>query len=118
MDSSIIEGAALDRLDEWGGPALVGQMIRLFLEKSPERLEMVRAALADAPGDEAERGAHQLKSAAANLGAVRIQALAADVEAAAREGEVERIRELLPALESAVGEGCAELERFLGGLEG
>jgi len=27
------------RLQEWGGPELLVQMIRLFLENAPERLE-------------------------------------------------------------------------------
>jgi len=115
MDSSIIDGKAIARLDTWGGSHLVSQMIRLFLKHSAERLRQIRSALEDEPGELPERGAHELKSSAANLGAVRIVALASEVEEAARGRDFHRVQELLPDLEAAVQQGCAELEPLLEG---
>ena len=42
MDSTIIDPASLGRLEEWGGPKLVKEMIRLFLGNGPARMDQIR----------------------------------------------------------------------------
>lgn len=106
MPDETMSPAALERLREWGGDHLVRQMIRLFLESWPERRRQVEACLH--PGgdlDATERGAHSLKSGAANVGAMRVSALADRLERAAETGDAEGAapvaRELLAALDEA-----------------
>ena len=65
MDPTIINPEALERLEEWGGADLVQQMVRLFLQNSPERLEQIRTVFGGDPGSLPERGSHSLKSSAA-----------------------------------------------------
>ena len=110
---SRIEPEALKRLEEWGGPALVSKMIALFLEHSPERMDRVRAGVARSLPEEIERGAHSLKSSAANLGGTELRELLAVVEGHGERGEVDAVAALLPLLESLYRETFAELE-FLG----
>jgi len=115
MNPEIINPDALKRLEEWGGGDLVGQMVRLFLQNSPERLEQIRAVLQPDPGDIPERGAHSLKSSAANVGADTVRAIAADMEKAAAENDMGRVRELLPGLEQAYADAVASLQTILEG---
>lgn len=110
MDSTIIEKAALDRLQEWGGPDLTRQMVRLFLESAVERLEQIRTCNGDDPGDLPERGAHSLKSSAANVGASEVRRIAEEIEEHAADGNLEAVRKLVPEIEAAFERARAELE--------
>jgi HPt (histidine-containing phosphotransfer) domain-containing protein len=57
-----------------------------------------------------ERGAHSLKSSAANVGAQLLQEVAGALESAASEGDLKRVRELVPNLEQAFEQAVQELE--------
>jgi HPt (histidine-containing phosphotransfer) domain-containing protein len=117
-ESSILDEAAHDRLREWGGDKLLGQMIRLFLENAPTRMAQIRAGSLGADIGEAEKGAHSLKSSAANIGAMTVRELAADIERLAGEGDVNRVTELLPSMEAAFAEAIAALGTVEKGLSG
>ena len=94
-DPHLLNSAALDRLREWGGEKLLGQMVRLFLENSKTRMDQIRAGAEQGDPSEAEKGSHSLKSSAANLGAESLQDLTARIEDAAVEGDLETIRGLM-----------------------
>lgn len=110
----VLDSAALDRLVEWGGDKLLRQMLRLFLENARERLEQVEAGLApDGDLDETHRAAHALKSSSANLGAMQVSAISAELEAAAAEGSLEESRRLADALVEAHAAADVALTRVL-----
>ena len=109
-DSQVIDLAALDRLKEWGGDKLAGQMVRLFLKNSGTRMDQIRSGVESGDAQEAERGAHSLKSSAANIGAELLRTLATQIEAAALDEDTERMRELLPELEASYAAAMEELE--------
>jgi two-component system, sensor histidine kinase and response regulator len=113
-DSDIIDPEAQARLQEWGGPKLLNQMIRLFLENAPNRLDQVRKGLADASVRDAERGVHSLKSSAANVGAMKVSRLAAQMEELATGGDLAAVAGLMANLE---GEYAAARERLAAILE-
>ena len=108
-DSQIIDSQALDRLREWGGDKLAGQMVRLFLKNSGTRMDQIRTGATDGDLEEAERGAHSLKSSAANIGAELLRTLATQMESAALDQNVEDARRLLPDLEAAYSDAMQEL---------
>jgi HPt (histidine-containing phosphotransfer) domain-containing protein len=109
----VLDSAALARLKEWGGEKLLVQMIQLFLDNSPARMEQIRAgAQADGDVKEAEKGAHSLKSSAANVGAEEVRTLAAAVERHASAGAHTSVGELLPQLESAYARARTALEEI------
>ena len=114
-ESATIDPAALDRLREWGGEKLLREMLRLFLDNSPVRMEQIRAGLAGGKAGEVEQGAHSLKSSAANLGAHTLRDLCAEMEGRAHDGDVEGVRALAARLEDAYASARARLETIEGG---
>lgn len=101
----VVQPAALERLRNLGGEKLLRQIVRLYLENASERLRQIDAGLA--PGGalaDAGAGAHALKSSAANVGADGVSRLAAEIEEAAQEGDVERARVIHQSLPGAQAE--------------
>lgn len=97
----MLDPAALERLKDWGGPALAGKMVRLFLDTSPDRVAQVKAAFDGGAVKDAERGAHSLKSSAANLGATRLQEVSATMETLLSAEDVDGARALFGDFEDA-----------------
>lgn len=96
-----LDPEAIDRLRDWGGERLLGQMIRLFLENSAERMDQIRSGKNGTDLDEAGRGAHSLKSSAANVGAQRVREVAAEMERLCTDGRRDEFLALVPTLEEA-----------------
>lgn len=115
-DSQIIDPQALERLEEWGGEKLAGQMVRLFLKNSGTRMDQIRQGGQAGDVEESERGAHSLKSSAANIGAEIVRAFATQIESASLEKDVETVRRLLPDLETAYSDAMAELATIEQGI--
>lgn len=115
-EPEILDQGALARLREWGGEKLLGQMIRLFLENSPARMEQIRGGVTSGDVGESEKGAHSLKSSAANVGAMRVRDIATEMERVAGGGDAAGVQALLPSLETAFGEAIGALETVERGL--
>lgn len=109
-DSQVIDLQALQRLKEWGGDKLASQMVRLFLKNSGVRMDQIRTGVESEDPKEAERGAHSLKSSAANIGAETLRALATRIESASLQDDVDTLKGLLPDLEVAYAAAMGELE--------
>ena len=116
-DGVVIDPQAQARLHEWGGPKLLTQMLKLFLENAPQRVEQVRKGVTDSALKEVERGAHSLKSSAANVGAVTVSKIAAEIEDKASGDDAAAVVALLPRLEAAFGQAQAQLATSLAGME-
>lgn len=117
-DSVVIDTDALGRLEEWGGQDLILKMLQLFLEHAPERMDQIRTGIDGESLEVAERGAHSLKSSAGNLGARRLQSLAAEVEDLAAGGDAEGVLARLPDLETAYAEARAALSDVADSISG
>jgi HPt (histidine-containing phosphotransfer) domain-containing protein len=109
-DSRVIDPEALERLKEWGGEKLAAQMVRLFLKNSGTRMDQIRAGVAQGDPDETERGAHSLKSSAANIGAESLRTLATSIESAALDQNLTVMGEVLPEIEAAYAAAMSELK--------
>jgi len=110
IDPTIIDPAALKRLEDWGGPKLSKEIVRLFLENGPTRVDQIREAMEKEDLEVPERGAHSLKSSAANVGAQQLQKVASELESAATDGDLKRVRDLIPTLEQAYAQAAGELK--------
>ncbi len=112
-----IDPAALERIHKIGGAKLVGKIIALFLENAPQRLEAARQG--ERSGDLAavEQAVHSLKSSAGNVGATRLQELAATIEELAEKGEADPLPGLLVELEDALSGAVRCLAEHQKGLE-
>ena len=115
IDPTIIDPAALKRLEGWGGVNLSKEIVRLFLENGPTRVDQIRGAMDGEDLAVPERGAHSLKSSAANVGAQLLQEIASELEAAASGGDLQRVRDLIPNLEQAFLQAAQELEVIVEG---
>lgn len=100
----ILDHSILDRLHEWGGDELKLKMIELFLEHAPDRVEGVSMGLENGDTELAERSAHSLKSSAANLGAQAVRLVSGRIEELLERGDSQGARDLLPELETKLGE--------------
>lgn len=102
--------AAIERLCKLGGNKFASDMLGLFFSYGAKKVDEARqaqqagnlAALADA--------AHPLKSSAGNVGALRVQAAAARVEALARAQDAAAAGAQFGELERAFAEACSILE--------
>lgn len=111
-DEGLIDQAALDRLYEWGGTELRSKMIELFFENGQERMDGLRDGLEAGDLELAERSAHSLKSSAANLGALKVRALASEIEELLENGRRDDAAGLVPEL----AERFAETLQALGAV--
>jgi len=64
-------------------------------------MDQIRSGVAGEDYQEAEWGAHSLKSSAANIGAEGLRTLATNVESAALDKDISTLRELLPKIEAS-----------------
>ena len=95
----------LARLDQF-----VGEMITLFLDYTQTKLVEARQALSAGDAAGVGRAVHPIKSSAGNVGAVRVQELAARIEQLAKQPPGAELRDLLDQLEQAFAAGKPGLE--------
>ena len=80
---TIDKDRAMERLDN--DDELYGELVQLFLEDSVVRVESLRSSLESKDCRVAEREAHSIKSAAANIGGERVRQVAGQIEKVLRE---------------------------------
>jgi len=91
--------SAITRLCQVGGTKLARQMISLFLDNAPKRIEAAQIAEKDGDLEAVQRLPHSLKSSAGNIGARSLQELAERIEQMVAEGKNDSISSLLEELE-------------------
>lgn len=109
--SPVLDPAALERLNRIGGQEFLIEMVELFLEHAPQRLVSANEAFAVGDLETVYRAAHSLKSTAANVGAVRLQTLAAELEERAAAGDVAVAGPMVEELNRRYERVRPELER-------
>lgn len=102
--------SALHRLRQLGGDHFLAEMIDLFLEYVPQRIEAALEAERSGDYPAVARAGHALQSTAGNLGVISLQSLAVAIEHEARDKQRTRVRELLQELECAFERARAGLE--------
>jgi CheY-like chemotaxis protein len=95
----IFDKAALgDRL--MGREDLVDKIVAIFLEDTPRRIEALKEHVADRNAESAYQQAHAIKGAAASVGGEVLRAVAFEMEKAGRSGDMEKVKAIMPHLES------------------
>ena len=112
-----LDPAAIERLRKLGGDKFASDMIGLFFSYGGKKVS--EAKQAQQAGDLAgvANAAHPMKSSAGNVGAARVQALAAQLEQAAKSGNSDAIAGLVGEFESAFAETRTLLETELARLK-
>jgi HPt (histidine-containing phosphotransfer) domain-containing protein len=111
MSDETLDRSALLRLERLGGAKLLRQMIGLYLEHGPGRVQAIADGVADRDAAAIERAAHTLKSSAGNLGALRLQHAAEALEAVAASGMVDE--QLAQRVQAEYAESEAALRNTL-----
>ncbi|HUP87486.1 MAG TPA: response regulator [Acidimicrobiales bacterium] len=111
LDESIVE--ELEALAR-EAPETVADLFATFQSTSQDRLVELRAAVAEEDGRRAARVAHSFRGSAGSFGVIAARTLTAEIEAAAGQGEFDRVSELVEALEHHLGVASAELRVRLG----
>ena len=92
-----------------GDEALIADVVRLFLEDCPARLQEIRAAIAEQNAEQVRTAAHALKGAASYMSASRVVAAAATLERLGREARLSEIPEAFSLLDAEASRLVAEL---------
>jgi HPt (histidine-containing phosphotransfer) domain-containing protein len=89
-----------------GDRGLLSELVGIFVDDGPKRLQAIRAALTASDVRQIEHVAHSLKGSAAILGATRLSTAALALEDAAHDGHTEKSPDLVAAI-------ARELERVM-----
>jgi len=98
--SALAPGHPLRVLEAHAGPRALAEVIDVFLQTIPRRLEDLRQALGRSDTDSIRALAHSLKGASAQIGARWMADLCVQLEAIVRGGEMSAVGELLSRLEA------------------
>ena len=79
--------------------ALLKEVIGIFLQEAPQRMEGIRKAIAAGDARILKEQAHALRSSSGNVGATHVAAICADLEAIGRIGDASKAAGLLPNLD-------------------
>jgi HPt (histidine-containing phosphotransfer) domain-containing protein len=107
-----LDPAALRRLrelDPTGASRLVERVFTAFEDSAARLRAQLLAALAAGDAGGLRHVAHTLKSSSASIGAIKLSALCAEMEARARDGQIQGMSERSEEL-------CAELDAALQAL--
>jgi len=105
----IVDDSIIAELKEDAGASLVDELISTYMAETDDRLERMGTALQDGRLEDISADAHAMKSSSGTFGAVRLEALAAQIEAASTRRDGERTAALMDALPELVSATWAAL---------
>jgi HPt (histidine-containing phosphotransfer) domain-containing protein len=100
-------------LSDEGDPELLVDLIQMYLQDGPQKLEEIRDGLAQKDYDRVERAAHSLKGSAGNLGAILVQRDCEELQLASRQHSLEGIRDGVTKLRDHYEEAQVALRNLL-----
>jgi PAS domain S-box-containing protein len=116
--STLTASHPLRVLEAHAGPRALAEVIDVFLQTIPRRLDDLRQAQARGDADSIRAVTHSLKGASAQIGARGMADICVQIEALVRGGDVAALGDLLTALESdyaAVSASLREERRRVSG---
>ena len=112
MDESVIDKAIYAELQETAGAQFVAELVDTFLEEAPGMLSELQSARAESHAERFRRAAHSLKSNANTFGAVRLAALARELELKGLDADAARDTAALAALDAEYARAAAALKEL------
>ncbi|UCD38425.1 MAG: Hpt domain-containing protein [Fidelibacterota bacterium] len=117
-ERQVLDNTVLERMRKLGGDKFLGELIDLFLEHVPNRLDEALAGEQAGDLEAIERAAHSIKSSAGNLGAMAILELTGQIEQLAADHQADAIPPLMRDLEAAFAQLRPRLEDVKRGAQG
>ena len=99
----------MERLD--GDMSLAVDLAELFVTDIREKITLLHGAIEEKSGADIEKEAHSLKGAASNLSAEKVRYLAADIETAVGQNDMDSVLAIYRLLLYAVDELVDVLQR-------
>jgi CheY-like chemotaxis protein/HPt (histidine-containing phosphotransfer) domain-containing protein len=99
----------LRRLQGEGEPDIVQELAQAFQLETPPLFEALRQGVSGGHPEQLKRAAHNLKGSSSNIGARKMAALSAELEALGKQGMVEGAAELITCLEQEYRRVCQAL---------
>ena len=112
LDPVVID--SLRRLTPPGEPDVLSEVLRLFLDEVPRRIERVRAAWTAGDLTEVHRLAHSLKGSAGNIGARAMFEVCKQLDEQAKAADRQGTGHLVAALAAEFGKVEEEIQHLLG----
>ena len=107
-ETGTIDTTAPLLFSSYGGDSEMAELVAMFVNEMPDRIEQLQRLLSATNWDELGRLAHQMKGACGSYGFEQMTPLAARLEQATRGGEsVEAIRDSLQELSDALSRARA-----------
>jgi HPt (histidine-containing phosphotransfer) domain-containing protein len=108
---AVLGGAAFDRLVETAGgdASFVVEMIDSYLATTPPLLQKLRQSVANGDAAGVRLAAHTLKSGSADMGAMTLSKISAELEAMGKAGTLDGAEELVARAETEYGRVRAAL---------
>lgn len=105
------ESEALSRME--GNSALLGKIITSFLLDSKTMLTALKTAIEEGNLGDSQLHAHSIKGSAGNVGALKLQSVAKELETAAHDKELATLIEKFPQCEQVLSDTLEVLEVYL-----
>jgi HPt (histidine-containing phosphotransfer) domain-containing protein len=110
---NVFDPQVLEGLRRFGGGGFVDQMVELFLHSTKSVVADTRALVDAEDWKGVAFAAHSLRSGSGNLGLTGLMDCVGAMEAAARIGDGERIRQIVEALPALYEDSCATLKKYV-----
>jgi len=113
----VLDMEVVDELLELTGdddPELLLDLIHMFLEDAPRKIEGMNEGLEKGDLELVTHAAHSLKGSAGNLGIRMVQQDCDELQIAGQANDVETVRKLVPMLEEHFSQAIAALEDLKG----
>ncbi|MDO8677425.1 MAG: Hpt domain-containing protein [Acidobacteriota bacterium] len=101
MSEPVLDAAMIDNLRQLtppGEPDVLAEVLELFLQDVPRRIEKLRAAWAAGDAAELHKTAHSLKGSAGNIGAQTLFGVCRQLDDKGRAGDLTDAKPLVDAL--------------------
>ena|SRR5689334_4974185 len=113
LDPAVLN--TLRQLTAPGEPDVLVEVLKLFLDEVPPRIERLRNAWASGNIQEVHRAAHSLKGSAGNIGAQAMFDVCRQLDGMGKSGDPQAIGTLVDALGVEFGKVEAEINRLIRG---
>ena len=110
-DLPLIETKVIDEWRDFLGPEKFEELLTSHVAFAKSCIPLLHERGTKGTMQELAELAHDLKGTCASLGMVRVQQLAAELEAACKENRESEARDLLPSVETAVADGVAAIKQ-------
>lgn len=111
LDPVVIE--SLRQLTPPGEPDVLKEVLQLFLDDVPRRIDRLRTAWQAGNAVEVQRAAHSLKGSAGNLGAHELLDVCRVLDEHGKSGDLSQLLPLVASLEAEYARVAAEIQELI-----